>query len=119
MDLKQKFQEQKALQELCNILEEAMTPGSKFSSNMGHMVTRNKQRTMQTKVNSTRKTHYHDEDNEQQAAPAAQQPPQPPKPQDPRILRIASELLQLAKRGDMAKQSIMVLLNKALKKVGG
>ena len=125
MSLKNKFEEQKAIDNILEILEE-MTPGSKYSQNMGHMVARNKQRTLQLKpFNYKKRTGY---ENREQSMPVGKaQPQQTPnqqpqqqvnKPNDPRVLRLAAELLRYSNQGNMAKEQIIMILNKALEKLG-
>lgn len=139
MSLRDKFEEQTAIDNILDILEE-MTAGSKFSQNMGHMVARNKQRTLQLKPYNykVKKTGYENREQtmpagqaqqsqaptQQQAQQAAQQraqgqvQQQVQHPNDPRVLRLAGKLLNFSKRGDMAEKQILQILNSALKKLG-
>ena len=116
MDLHEKFEELAALKELSEALTEA-TPGTKFSKNMGHMVARNKQRTLQLKPYNYRKRSY---ENQEQAAPAQGGQPQAGGPAaNPQFQMVAKQVAELAARGQQAKQHLISILQKAYKKVGG
>lgn len=133
-----------AFNELCKITKEVYPNlfESKFSQNMGHMIARNKQRTKQLQNYHIRKKSYEDEGkslmvmpqkqmtttqfpqqpaNSQQQVPTTGQQSQPviPQHQDPVFLRQAAYFLNLSLRGPMAKQEVLSILQKALKKSGG